>query len=422
VAVAILLALLTAQAAAQTEVYRFDGVADMDPQPTDTTDWFISENWGEGGFDPIEPLIPDLDTRVEIQTSTFGVNAPEIRTGDAQAHQVRIGRVGGAGLLTMTGGSLFLKQTIGFDNRFRVGAADPELPEEVRHPGTFNMSGGNLTVPSLWIGSGSHGEMNLSGGVVTVRENLYLDWSFDAQSVLNMSGGTINVGGVMRVFRTSSFNLDGGELHITGTVELGTTNLDNPNWPPQTPDVNVTITNGLLEATSSLRTNGSVVLNGGILRAGSYQEFFSTPGSLEVNEGGTLQLRASSESIAAVNTLVSNGYITTSSPQGTGAFQIGVVNVGGTDFTQVTLPPSGLDGDFDIDDDVDGNDFLIWQRGLGGNFDAADLADWRANFGSMSLAASLLPTPEPFSAVMALWGGVAAAHWRGGVRLRSLRK
>jgi hypothetical protein len=411
-AAAFLLTLPTARSYAQTETYRFDGVADSDPQPADTTDWFISQNWGEGGFDPIEPLIPDLDTRVEIQTSTLGVNAPEIRAGEAKAHQVRIGRTGGVGLMKMTGGSLELKQVVGFGNRFRVGSDDPEdpgLPVEQRNSGTFNMSGGTLTVPSLWIGSGSHGEMNLSGGTVAVRENLYMDWSFDAHSVLNMTGGTVNIAGVLRMFRNSTINLDGGDLHITGTAELGTTD----EVQTQTPDISMTITDGLMEAGGFLKVNGSVVLDGGILRAANFQEALST-GTVEVNEGGVLQLRNSQESVAAVMSLVSGGFITTSSPLGTSALQISVVNVAGTDFTQVTLPESGLQGDFDMDNDVDGQDFLVWQRQLGGNLDASDLADWKAGFGTMNQVAPLTQTPEPSSALLGLSAGAVLAAGRRG--------
>lgn len=33
---------------AQDEIYEFDGVADMDPQPIDPTDWMTSENWDDG--------------------------------------------------------------------------------------------------------------------------------------------------------------------------------------------------------------------------------------------------------------------------------------------------------------------------------------------------------------------------------------
>jgi hypothetical protein len=63
--------------------------------------------------------------------------------------------------------------------------------------------------------------------------------------------------------------------------------------------------------------------------------------------------------------------------------------------------PSG--GDFDMDGDADGNDFLVWQRGLGSTFDASDLVDWRNNFGATATGAAAA-VPEP----TALWLAQAA--------------
>ncbi|QEG36431.1 hypothetical protein [Bythopirellula goksoeyrii] len=52
--------------------------------------------------------------------------------------------------------------------------------------------------------------------------------------------------------------------------------------------------------------------------------------------------------------------------------------------------PDGIAGDFDDDGDVDGNDFLVWQR----NPAVGNLSDWQANYGAPPLAASA-SVPEP---------------------------
>jgi hypothetical protein len=67
------------------------------------------------------------------------------------------------------------------------------------------------------------------------------------------------------------------------------------------------------------------------------------------------------------------------------------------------LPPAGTPGDSDEDDDVDGADFLAWQRGVGTpsgatramgdadgdqDVDAEDLALWKDNFGNPAAAPS----------------------------------
>ena len=57
-------------------------------------------------------------------------------------------------------------------------------------------------------------------------------------------------------------------------------------------------------------------------------------------------------------------------------------------------------GDFDFDGDVDGRDFLVWQRGGSTTaLSASDLADWQANYGVGPLASSA-SVPEPGSFVL----------------------
>jgi len=84
-----------------------------------------------------------------------------------------------------------------------------------------------------------------------------------------------------------------------------------------------------------------------------------------------------------------------------------------------------LDGDYDFDGDVDGADFLTWQRNVGstvnaeadgngnGVVDAADLSLWSTNYGSSAPPVSGLTTiPEPSSIGLACLGLLAALHRR----------
>jgi hypothetical protein len=66
---------------------------------------------------------------------------------------------------------------------------------------------------------------------------------------------------------------------------------------------------------------------------------------------------------------------------------------------------AGDDVDFDDDGDVDGNDFLIIQRGLGTTHTAADLANWQAQFGTTTIQA----VPEPATVALASAALAAAA-------------
>ena len=69
-------------------------------------------------------------------------------------------------------------------------------------------------------------------------------------------------------------------------------------------------------------------------------------------------------------------------------------------------------GDFDNDGDVDGRDFLVWQRGGSPNpLSAGDLALWQAEYGNGTLAA-VASVPEPSSILLAAMGISLAIRWR----------
>jgi hypothetical protein len=101
---------------------------------------------------------------------------------------------------------------------------------------------------------------------------------------------------------------------------------------------------------------------------------------------------------------------------------------GGADGHDVVLAPNAPvleNANFDGDGDVDGADFLIWQRGLGGagglaqgdanddnQVDAADLAIWKMQFGTTGLAIEAAGSvPEPAS-VWLVWAAVGAVAAR----------
>jgi hypothetical protein len=99
------------------------------------------------------------------------------------------------------------------------------------------------------------------------------------------------------------------------------------------------------------------------------------------------------------------------------------LQIGGLQLFDASAPS---DADFDNDGDVDGQDFLTWQRNVGvgtnnatgdadGNsiVNGADLAAWRAEFGPAA-AAAVGSVPEPTSAVLAMFvGGLATLVGRG---------
>jgi hypothetical protein len=72
---------------------------------------------------------------------------------------------------------------------------------------------------------------------------------------------------------------------------------------------------------------------------------------------------------------------------------------GGRGIFMSSIPPVSTPGDFDGDGDIDGRDFLAWQR----NTSVGDLADWQNNYGrGIPLTAASTAVPEPCTVVILL--------------------
>lgn len=79
---------------------------------------------------------------------------------------------------------------------------------------------------------------------------------------------------------------------------------------------------------------------------------------------------------------------------------------------------AGLPGDFDFDGDVDGFDFLKWQRGESPDpLSQSDLTSWETNYGAETLQAVTTTVPEPSTSM--LLTVLASALWS--LRLRQVR-
>ena len=77
------------------------------------------------------------------------------------------------------------------------------------------------------------------------------------------------------------------------------------------------------------------------------------------------------------------------------------ISYAGGDGNDVVLFTDGTPGDFDNDGDVDGRDFLVWQR----NPSVGNLADWQANYGaSLTAAATAVPEPGTLVTLLAILG------------------
>jgi len=80
--------------------------------------------------------------------------------------------------------------------------------------------------------------------------------------------------------------------------------------------------------------------------------------------------------------------VTSETPSNTDAFGNPMIG------TSAVAP--SLDGDFDEDEDVDGADFLLWQRDM----NLGSLQDWEANFDATTTLAATTVVPEPSSLLL----------------------
>lgn len=81
-----------------------------------------------------------------------------------------------------------------------------------------------------------------------------------------------------------------------------------------------------------------------------------------------------------------------------------------------------VSADFDLDGDVDGRDFLAWQRGESPSpLSAGDLALWQAEYGNPQLNAATVAVPEPSSLLLVLLsGGILLSRGRDTALVRPL--
>ncbi len=234
--------------------------------------------------------------------------------------------------------------------------------------GTNVSSVGSLTSASANLGAqpGSSGEVNVAGFAVIGLTPTGSTWNVSAGLALggdqSMAGGTgrlaigpfnsVTVGTDLKMWPGGTLELEkNGQFSITGTARLG----------------------GKLEFTISDMSQPQLNDMFQILTAGSVMGNF-------------------------------NSAILPPLPQGQ-RWDI-IYNP-----TNVMLKVvAGIAGDFDFDGDVDGRDFLIWQRGGSSTpLSSTDLAAWQANYG-LPLAATATTVPEPraillMPSIMALLSG-----------------
>jgi pectate lyase len=267
----------------------------------------------------------------------------------------------------------------------------------------------NITDGWIKVEDAAHG---LSDGATVVGDNA------GATAVLNLSGGKLTTKTLLKG-AGGTFNFTGGTLSAE-TVGFDLLNQGGEIAPGNSPGVTLVL--GDLTMTS-----GSIEIEILGNQVGQYDQIMVAD---HLTAGGTLEVL-----LEGYTPLVGDVFELFGFASASGGFSFNLPSLtAGLDWDTSDLLVSGElsviestieNADFDGDGDVDGRDFLIWQRGFGlidqgdnslgdangdGDVDAGDLAIWQTQYANPSEPlSSQTAVPEPAaSLLMALAVGVWA--------------
>ncbi len=201
----------------------------------------------------------------------------------------------------------------------------------------------------------------------------------------------------------------GGSLAVEMAVEIANTDLlavtvNNTDWPLDIPGNN--------PFTSTVTTGVDLDLAGDTVFASLLSNFFTS--------GTAVELMTIETSGIDCTTLLWGGHtVLGGTPD---EYESSLIAQGGQNFTGYVGTAGEPAGDFDADCDVDGADFLEWQKSFGSPYDASDLTDWENNYGTgVPLQAVFSAVPEPSSlflllsssAVLSACGRFRLSHSQG---------
>lgn len=306
------------------------------------------------------------------------------------------------------------------------------------------------------VGRQAVGDFNQTGGVVTVTTGLFLGDYDNSDGTYRISGGTLNVNG------TGNHNADpiGAEFEqFIGDVSVGGALASNARLDRIDPTGEGDAQGQALDAKGTFIVSGSAAtiniagnflanpddkhafrkddIPGDTNRRNSATlgfEIFDSSGTSLIDvagvadlDGAVIDMDLMGGYTPAVNTVfdlleasmfgatgtgttqnVGTGTGFSLAPEDVGSWSLAVVAGAGVQTLQATfLGAMGLAGDFDQDGDVDGRDFLVWQR----NPAVGNLSDWQANYGMGNLAA-IGSVPEPASLTLLGMLGICAVAVR----------
>ncbi|MDC0935366.1 PEP-CTERM sorting domain-containing protein, partial [Pirellulales bacterium] len=345
------------------------------PDPS-RVEWIANqlENWGDGG---------------NWNNSNSSPGAPNDNTKTA-----------------VFGGAISVQRLVEVDGNFTVKAV------EFNNANAYALGGlGSVTL-----------DANTGNASITVLNSPATGHVFQADVRLASNTDVTTASGTRLDFN-NMLNLDGNTLTITSGSSVNiNNNLDS--------GAGGAVSNGGALGGNG-RVNGDLTNNGGAVSPGLSPGTMTVDGNYSQDSSATLAIELASltdiDLLDITGTAVLDGMLEVSllqtyMPSDNDTFTVlsaaggitdnGLAVTGAAGFTHsivgnnlVLAFQTGIDGDFDVDGDVDGRDFLFWQRGDSpGNGSPSDLALWETNFGTgVATLASATTVPEPTRLALILW-------------------
>ncbi len=265
---------------------------------------------------------------------------------------------------------------------------------------TLNVDGSfRYAVPGSRFISFGNGFLRV-GDTLTLEEGHF--WN------LATNGGRVRVGDGLIAPAAGTFEVTvNGTLAGEGTVVGNLNNLSGTVSPGMSPG-RLDVTGNYTQGTSA---NLAIEIGGPLAELQFDQLFVSGAASLagsltvdliDLGEGQFAPVLGQTFSIFKAGGGVTGTFANLNLPTiGTGLdWQVSYL----TNFVQLeVIAAATLPGDFDLDGDVDGRDFLVWQRGGSPNgATSGDLALWQSGYASLTASYSTTSTsvPEPSSIVL----------------------
>ncbi len=302
----------------------------------------------------------------------------------SNARDVTVGKV------TLGAGNKLIKQRAGTLVLTQSGGANTLAATSIIEPQFGSVAGVNNTTTNAF-GSAS---VNVNGGGVTLSASAGSSVAFNnavtvsksgtiraAQVSGALAGQTVTLGGTngMTIASGQTGTLetaDGYTLNVAGAVSgAGTLAVGDGAQV----NLNGNVTSAFLE----FRGDASGVSVGGSLAPTNSYKFVPTNANPHMVIGFNLP--------SSAGAIIDGGLVDGSVQMNGTASYTGVTHI-----ISGTLRAVGgsLAGDFDSDSDVDGRDFLLWQRQFP-TLGASDLTNWKNNYGSSGGGGGSLPAGSP---------------------------